>query len=204
MRALPAISLLLASPFSLAALPVWQVDPVHSKVLVAVDHAGFSRSLALLPVSSGQLHYDPADPASARIEVVLEPALLDFGNPRWNAAVHGSGLLAVQAHPQARFRSTRVSVLDDGQWLIEGTLELRGTTLPVQLLTRRNGQRRHPLPPFRQTAGFSASGELSRAAFGVSAWPGMVGDAVQLQIELEVTRRSQPGNNTDADADQPS
>ena len=204
MRALPAISLLLASPLSLAALPVWQVDPVHSKVLVAVDHAGFSRSLALLPVGSGQLHYDPADPSTASIEVVLEPAQLDFGNPRWNAAVHGSGLLAVKAHPQARFRSTRVSVAEDGQLLIQGTLELRGTTLPVQLLAQRNGQRRHPLPPFRQTAGFSASAELSRAAFGVSAWPGMVGDTVQLQIELEVTRRSQPDSSAGAEPDQQS
>lgn len=199
MRALLATSLLLASASGTAALPVWQVDPVHSKVLVAVDHAGFSRSLALLPVSSGQLYYDPADPATASIEVVLEPAQLDFGNPRWNAAVHGSGLLAVQAHPQARFRSTRVHVADDGQLLIEGSLELRGTTLPVQLQARRNGQRRHPLPPFRQTAGFSATAELSRAAFGVSAWPGMVGDTVQLQIELEVTRRSQTGSSVDAD-----
>lgn len=192
--------LLLLSPAAQAALPAWEVDTVHSRVLVAVDHAGFSQSLALLPISRGLLHYDPAEPASARVEIHFEPARLDFGDSRWNAAVHGSGLLDVARHPQAHFTSSHVTVQDDGQLQVHGQLELRGVRAPVVLQVTRNGQRRHPLPPFHQTAGFSASAALSRAAFGAAAWPGMVGDTVSLRIELEATRRRGQDSGEDRDA----
>lgn len=186
---LPVIPLLLAIPPALAGEPAWVLDTVHSRVLVAVDHAGFSQSLAILPVSAGQLHYDPEHPERARVEVSFEPARLDFGNARWNAAVHGSGLLDVQRHRQARFFSTRVTRNADDSLQVEGMLELRGISAPVVLQARRNGLRRHPLPPFRPTVGFSATAGLSRSAYGVSAWPALVGDVVSLRIEIEAARQ---------------
>lgn len=192
MRGFAGSALLLASSLALATPPGWQVDPVHSRILVAVEHAGYSQSLALMPVSAGVLHYDPEQPQTARIEVLLEPAKLDFGDPRWNAAVHGSNLLDVQKHPQARFVSGQVRLDEDGQLQVDGTLELLGVSAPVQLQVQRNAQRRHPMPPFRQTVGFSATATLSRAAFGADAWASMVGDTVQLRIELEAMRSNNP------------
>ena len=191
MRPALACSLLLLSLTAVASPQRWQVDPVHSKLLISVDHAGFSRSMALMPVSQGVLIYDPEQPEAASIEVIVEPARLDFGDPRWNAAVHGNNLLAVGRHPQARFVSRQVRVSHDGSLLIDGQLQLRGVTAPVQLHATTNAQRRHPMPPFRQTVGFSATATLSRAAFGANAWPSMVGDAVQVRIELEATANPQ-------------
>lgn len=200
-----ACCLLLASLAAPAAATRWQVDPVHSKLLIAVDHAGFSQSLALMPVSRGVLVYDRQDPQAASIEVELEPARLDFGDRRWNAAVHGTSLLAVDKYPLARFVSTGVTAQADGSLLIDGQLQLRGVSAPVQLLATANGQRRHPMPPFRQTVGFSATASLSRAAFGADAWPTMVGDNVQIRIELEATANPQaslaPASGTDTDTD---
>ena len=181
--------LLLIPPTLSATPPVWEVDAVHSRVLVAVDHAGFSQSLAIVPVTGGVLHYDPDAPASAQVSVALAPARLDLGDARWNAAVHGSGLLDSARHPQSHFSSQQVIVQDDGQLQVHGQLELRGVRAPVVLQVTRNGQRRHPLPPFRQTVGFSATAAFSRAAFGADAWPAMVGDTVSVRIELEATRR---------------
>lgn len=191
MRLLLGCSLLCLCLCATASPPRWQVDTVHSKVLISVDHAGFSHSLALLPVASGVLVYDPALPADASIEVLLEPARLDFGDARWNAAVHGNRLLAVEKFPQARFVSRAVTLEADGSLRIDGELELRGRSVPVQLLATRNGQRRHPMPPFRQTVGFSAQASLSRAAFGADAWSNMVGDTVHIRIELEATADAQ-------------
>src|SRR5690606_29745587 len=51
-----------------------------------------------------------------------------------------------------------------------------------------NGARRHPLPPFRRTVGFSATATLSRADFGITAWRSMIGDTVELRIEAEAMR----------------
>ena len=174
---------------SLAEPPTWRVDPVHTRIGIAVDHAGFSRSLATLSASDGWLWWDGQNPSTARVEIELEPGRLDFGDSRWNQAVHGRQLLDVQRHPRARFVSRQVLAQDDGSLRIEGELTLRGITAPVILQARLNGQRRHPMPPFRQTVGFSATGQLSRAAFGATAWADMVADSVELRIELEASRQ---------------
>lgn len=178
--------LLLPTTHSLAA--TWTLDPVHTRVAIAVDHAGFSRSLAVLSIQEGQLHFDAAHPGEARVTVAMDLRRLDFGDERWNQAIQGRSLLDVARHPVARFTSRQVTVLPDQSLQIDGDLTLRGVTAPVRLTGQLNSQRRHPMPPYRQTVGFSASGTLSRQAFGASAWSTMVGDTVSLQVEVEATR----------------
>ena len=51
-----------------------------------------------------------------------------------------------------------------------------------------NALKRHPLPPFRRTAGFSATALLSRSDYGITTWKSVIGDAVELQIEVEAVR----------------
>jgi hypothetical protein len=65
---------------------------------------------------------------------------------------------------------------------------LHGVTREVQLDVVFHQARRHPMPPFRRTAGFSATGTLSRKAFAITSWPSVVGDAVEIRIEAEGTR----------------
>lgn len=71
---------------------------------------------------------------------------------------------------------------------VTGNLTLHGVTRPVTLDVTLNALKRHPLPPFRRTAGFSATATLSRAEFGIDAWKSMIGDSVELRIEAEAVR----------------
>ena len=58
----------------------------------------------------------------------------------------------------------------------------------MALDVRLNALKRHPLT-LRRTAGFSATGTLRRSDFGMDAWRRVVGDEVELMIEVEATRR---------------
>jgi polyisoprenoid-binding protein YceI len=51
-----------------------------------------------------------------------------------------------------------------------------------------NALRRHPMPPFRRTAGFSAIAHLDRFDYGIDAWPTVIGRDVEIRIELEASR----------------
>ena len=182
-----------------AGPPAWSLDPVHTRVLVAVDHAGFSTALGTLSGATGVLHYEPGDWAGARVEVEIPLQRLDFGDAAWNRAVLGRGLLDAEGHPVARFRSTRVEPVDERHARVAGLLQLRGVEREVVLDVRMNAARRHPMPPFRRTVGFSASAALNRSDFGVDAWPSMIGDRVELRIEAEATR-SRGGRDDAPDA----
>lgn len=179
----------------------YAIDPVHTRILVAVDHAGFSTALGTISGSTGSLHFAPGDWSGARVEVRIPLERLDFGDEAWNRATLARNLLDAQDHPVATFSSTRVEPLDERRAIVHGLLDLRGVRREVALEVELNGARRHPLPPFRRTVGFSATATLARSDFGITAWRSMIGDTVQLRIEAEATRsRTAEGDAEAVDA----
>ena len=163
----------------------YRLDPVHTRVLFAVSHAGFSQALGTVSGSSGQLWFDPQDWSSAKLAVTVPLARLDLGDAKWNRAASARNLLDVAHHPVATFVSTRIVARDPGHAQACGNLTLHGTTRDTCLDVTFNQLRHHPLPPFRRTAGFSATAVLSRKDFGIDAWPSVIGDRVELRIEAE-------------------
>jgi polyisoprenoid-binding protein YceI len=187
------------APTSAEPLPVYCLDPVHTRVALAIDHAGFSKALGTVSGSTGELYFDSERWAQAQVRVSVPLARLDFGDAKWNKAVLAGNLLDAERHPSAVFVSERVEALDAGRAQVHGMLTLRGVARPVVLEVALNAQKRHPLPPFRRTVGFSARTYLSRKAFGIDAWPNVIGDEVELRIEAEATR----GSNCDEEATAP-
>jgi polyisoprenoid-binding protein YceI len=183
-RALATVAWVLALAAPAAAEPVrYALDPVHTRVLFAVDHAGFSRALGTVSGSTGSVVFDPDDWASARVEVEVPLARLDLGEAGWNAAA--LRMLDAQANPVARFVSRRVEPVAADAARVCGDLTLGAQTRDFCLHVQFNQLRRYPLPPFRRTAGFSAAGDLSRSDFGLTRWASLVGDTVELRVEAE-------------------
>lgn len=169
----------------------YALDPVHTRVMFAVDHAGFSRAIGTVSGSTGTLSLDPDDWSSARVEAWIPLERLELGDAVWNRATLAVNLLDAGRHPYAVFVSDRVEPLpaDDGaaRARVHGMLTLRGVSSPVVLEVTMNALKRHPLPPFRRTAGFSAVATLKRSDFGITAWRSMIGEEVELRIEAEAT-----------------
>ncbi|TWI09439.1 YceI family protein [Aerolutibacter ruishenii] len=194
---------LMAASSARAAEPeAYSLDPVHTRVMVAVEHAGFSRALGIASGSTGSVWFDPEDLAATRWDISLPLTRLDFGDAKWNSAVQAANLLDASRHPEARFVSTGVTPVDARHARACGDLTVRGTTTPLCLDVTVNAVKRHPLPPFRRTAGFSATGTLSRSALGMAAWPSLIGDSIELRIEAEAVRarNDEPASAPDAAA----
>ena len=181
-------TLVLASVCAHAAETVYALDPVHTRVMFAVSHAGFSNPMGTVSGTTGTLVFDPDNWASARVEAKIPLDRLDLGDKKWNAAVLDRTFLDVKKHPEATFVSTRIEQVDPTHAKVIGNLTLHGVTREVQLDVVFHQAKRHPMPPFRRTAGFSATGTLSRKAFAITSWPSVVGDAVEIRIEAEGTR----------------
>jgi len=184
-------SLLLAGVLPLAASAqavTYSLDPVHTRVMVAVSHAGFSNPMGTVSGSTGTFVFDPADWSKARVEAKVPIDRLDFGDKKWNDAILGHNFLDAKDHPVATFVSTRIEPVDATHATVFGNLTLHGVTHEVKLDVVFHQAKRHPMPPFRRTAGFSATGTLSRRMFAITAYPSVVGDEVELRIEAEGAR----------------
>ncbi len=201
---LAALLLTLPAALPAAAAPArFELDPVHTRVVFAVSHAGFSQALGAVSGSTGTLEFDPRDWSGARLEVRVPLQRLDLGDAEWNRAALARTLLDAQRWPEAHFVSTRVEALDAERFIVHGRLTLRGVTREVPLQVKFNQLKRHPLPPLRRTAGFSATATLSRRAFGIDAWPAVIGDEVELRIEAEAVRSARAGTDAGEAADTP-
>lgn len=202
-----ALLLLLSSgiPPVSAASASYELDPVHTRVMFAVEHAGFSHALGTVSGSTGQLRFDPDDWSTAGLEVSVPLQRLDLGDEKWNRAVRAGNLLDTAQFPTATFVSTRIEPIDSRHASVYGNLTLHGISKEVKLDVTLNALKRHPLPPFRRTAGFSATATLSRADFGIDAWKSVIGDQVELRLEVEATRirKDGAGEATDSDDNDP-
>lgn len=196
MRSLCLLTLLPTSAFARDALAEYTLDPVHTRVMFAISHAGFSNALGTVSGSSGTLVFDPDDWTRARVDVRVPVARIDLGDGDWNKATLAKSLLDAEGHPEARFVSTRVEPVDATHARVVGDLSLRGVTREVVLDVTLNAIRRHPMPPFRRTVGFSATTKLSRADFGITAWKSVIGDEVELRVEAEATYDGKADDDT--------
>ena len=190
-RQRPVLAALALSACALASAgePVrYAIDPVHTRVMFEIDHAGFSKAIGTLSGSEGVLEFDENDWSTARLDVTLPMQRLDMGDSGWSASVFAPHFLDVAHHPQARFISTRVERLADNRGTVCGEFTLRGVTRPLCMQFKLNRIARYPLPPFRRTAGFSAIATLKRSDFGITAWKSLIGDEIDLRIEAELTR----------------
>ena len=188
---LSALLALLACQPAVAGEPArYAFDPVHTRVMFAIDHAGFSKAIGTISGSQGSLHFDVEDWASARLDVVVPMHRLDMGDSGWSASVFAPRFLDVKRHPQARFVAIDGLQREAGnRGRACGQLTLRGVTRPLCLDIVMNKAGRYPLPPFRRTIGFSAAATLKRSDYGMTSWQSLVGDDTELRIEAELFRQ---------------
>ncbi len=189
------------TPMAEAKTATYRLDPVHTRVLFSVSHAGFSHALGTVSGSTGTLVFDPADWTSAKLSVSVPLTRIDLGDANWNRAAGAHGLLDVAGHPVATFVSTRIESRDPQHANVCGTLTLHGVERDTCLAVTFNQLKHHPMPPFRRTAGFSATTTISRKAFGIDAWPSVIGDDVELRIEAEALRGGSDDNDPASAAD---
>lgn len=196
------LALLAAGSASAAS---YRLDPVHTRVVFLVDHAGLSRAIGAFSGVQGRLEFDPEHWAQARVDLTVPVTSLELGDADWRDKVLADTFLDAGDHPTARFVSTSVEPTGEGSARIAGTLTLRGITRPVVLDVRLNAVKRHPITR-RRSAGFSATATLSRRDFGIVDWPNVIGDRVELLIEAEalLDRGAHPSHapgTTDATSD---
>lgn len=197
MRAFPSaplswsllLTLFAAAPQLRAATESYAIDPVHTRVGFQVSHAGFSNPLGTFSGAHGQLDFDAADWTTAKVDVIVPVTTLTLGDADWDRKILDPTFFNAKKFPEARFVSTRIEKTSESTARITGDLTLLGQVHPVVLEATFNALKRHPLT-LRRTLGFSATGTLSRAAFGMDAWKNLVGDEVRLLIEVEATRKN--------------
>jgi polyisoprenoid-binding protein YceI len=173
----------------------WDIDPVHSHIGFIARHLMVSKVRGKFTKFEGQI-ITADDPMQSTATATIDTTSIDTSNQQRDDDVSGENFLDVANHPTMTYRSTGIRRSGD-DLIVDGELTIRGITRPVELALEVNGFGPDPFGGTR--AGFSATGEINRAEFGIKAnmaIPGggvMVSEKIQLTIEVEAALRKDAG-----------
>lgn len=162
----------------------YQLDQTHVTVLFKINHMGLSTFVGRFNKVDATLEFDPANIAAAKLSAIIDVASIDANNPDLEETLRGSSWLDTEKYPQAFFKTTSVSLLDQNSAVFAGELTLHGVTAPIDLTVTFNGGANNMLTGF-YTLGFSATSTFNRSTFGVDYLIPAIGDAVAIEVFAE-------------------
>ena len=170
----------------------WDLDPVHSSIGFVVRHLMVSKVRGKFTTFEAQIVTAP-NPLESSATATIDLSSVDTGNEQRDNDLRSTNFFDVETHPKMTFASTGIRP-DGDHFIVDGDLTIRGVTKPVSLTVEVNGFGPDPFGGTR--AGFSASGEINRADFGISfnaPVPGgvMISENVRLEIEAEAVLRKE-------------
>ncbi|MBB6121463.1 YceI family protein [Nocardiopsis algeriensis] len=170
----------------------WTIDASHSTVAFSVRHMMVSKVRGRFEKFDATLTV-PEDPMQSSVTATIDAASINTDNADRDNHVRSADFFGVEDHPEFSFRSTGLAV-DGEDFVLKGDLTVKGNTKPVELKLEFNGSTLDPYGLDR--AGFSATTQISRKAFGVDIEMPMdgggvvIGDKITIEIDAEFTRQA--------------
>ena len=171
----------------------WQIDSAHSGIHFSVRHLVIAKVRGQFSRWTGSLEVPEGDFGRARVTATIDASSIDTGVADRDAHLRSADFFDVETYPEVTFVSRRVEPAGGDRLRPVGDLTLRGVTREVTLDVESAGIAKDPWGNVR--AGFQAKTAIDRKEFGLT-WNQaletggvMVGDKVELEIEVEAVRQ---------------
>lgn len=178
------------APAAYAAPATYEIDPEHMVVGVLVEHIGYMRVLGTFLEGEGQFTFDPETKELGEVRVVIDAASFFSNAERRDRHVRSADFLDAEEFPDIVFEAAGGEMVSEGTGTITGDLTIRGETRPITLEVTLNKIADYPFLHEKETIGASIRGTVIRSEYGMTyAQGGIVGDEVELLIEIEAIRQ---------------
>ncbi|MBU5617421.1 YceI family protein [Psychrobacter sp. TAE2020] len=172
-----------------AATPTqWQLDNSHTRVGFSVEHLGFSTTMGHFDKVGGSLNYDMKAPNKAQMNFVIDTNSI---NTAWEARdkhLRTADFFNVEKHPTMTFKSTQVNFINPIQAKVTGDFTLLGKTMPLTLDVTLKKIANSPMTK-EPVIGFRATGNIDRAAYGMTTFAQGITTNVPIQIDGELIQK---------------
>jgi polyisoprenoid-binding protein YceI len=165
----------------------WIIDPVHSDVSFLARHMMVSKVRGHFTKFEGELLI-AEDPLQSAATATIDLNSISTNNEMRDNHIRSADFFEVETYPVMTYRSAGIT-RDGDDFILDGELTLKGVTRSVPLKLEVNGF--GPDAQGSTRAGFSATGEINRMAFGVSyngPIPGggvAISETIQIMLEIE-------------------
>jgi polyisoprenoid-binding protein YceI len=173
----------------------WQIDPAHTTIVFSVKHMMVTTVRGNFEKASGKVMVDDKDITKSTVEVTIDAASIDTGEPKRDGHLKSPDFFDVAKYPQIKFVSTKIKKAGKDKLSVTGDLTMKGVTKPVTLAV--DG----PSKPIKgmdgkNVRGLSATGMINRKDFGLNwnmaleAGGVLVAEEVKMQIDAELIEQA--------------
>lgn len=161
------------------------VDKAVSRVDAKVAFFGIASKSARFPDMTGTFDVSPLDLERMAMEVDIDARTLTTGDSE-TQRLRGKQFFDVVHHPILHFVGSRMTMTGDKSAVVEGRMTARGVTQPVRLTVTFS------IPPV-ETGGYqpitiTGTTLIDRYAFGMRAFPLIIGRMVKVRISARMVR----------------
>lgn len=171
----------------------YTLDAAHSRIGFVARHAMVTKVRGAFTDFSGTAHLDENNPANSSVQVRIQAASINTGNPDRDAHLHGNDFLQMDEYPEITFNSTEITRSGD-TYEVTGDLTIKGVTRTITVPLSYEGTATDPFGNVR--AGFEGSATINRRDYGVT-WNAaletggvLVSDKVVLEFDLSVIKQA--------------
>jgi len=168
----------------------WAIDTVHTHVGFSVKHMMVTTVRGQFRTYRGTVKLDPKDFLKSTFEGEIDVASVDTGNNDRDNHLRTNDFFDVANHPKISFKSKKIELKDEGEYVVHGDITIRGVTKPVALEVEFHGVSKNPYG--KTVAGVSAKTTINRKDFGVNfnalleTGGVAVGEKVKLEVDAEL------------------
>ncbi len=182
-------SALAVTTLASAAMPTqWELDDSHTRVGFEVEHLGFSTTMGRFDKVDGTLNYNMKAPEATQMSFVIDTNSI---NTAWEARdehLRKDDFFNVAKYPTMTFKSTQVDFINPIQAKVTGDFTLLGKTMPLTLDVTLKKLADSPMTK-EPVIGFRATGNIDRAAYGMTAFAQGITTNVPIQIDGELIEK---------------
>ncbi|MEM7775955.1 MAG: YceI family protein [Pseudomonadota bacterium] len=160
-----------------AAAQSWTVVSTESRIGFSGTHAGTTFK-GTFETWSAEIRFDPEDLANSKAVVTVDLTSARTGNATYDKTLPSADWLDTASAKTAVFETQSITRTDNGDYLADGQLRLRGADIPVKLA--------FTLKIDGETAVMTGTSTIARLDFGIGKTSDASGAWVSLEIPLEI------------------
>jgi polyisoprenoid-binding protein YceI len=174
----------------------WQIDPAHSSINFTARHMMIAKVHGRFEKFSGTVNFDENNPTNTTVDITIDAASLNTKEAQRDGHLHSGDFFDVETFPTLTFKSTRIELIDEDNAKLVGDLTIKDITKEIVLNVEYLGQAQSPWGTIN--AGFTGATTINRKDWdlnwNVALETGgfLVGDKIQINIELELVKQPQP------------
>lgn len=170
-------------------MTAYKIDTAHSKIGFSVRHMMFAKVRGAFTKWSADLTLDPNAIAHSSVNVTIESASIDTGEPQRDGHLKSPDFLDVAKYPTITFVSRKVDNAGTGKFKVSGDLTIHGVTHNAVLDVEELGRGKDPWG--HERIAFGAKTTVDRKSFGL-AWNQvleaggvLIGENVEIEIDVQ-------------------